>query len=63
MKATEIHKNTVRVAINWQPSGKKIESPTDRYMKLLDQQLVWCICTSSVNEGAIDAGPLLWFEQ
>ena len=33
MKATETHKNTVRVAINWQPSGKKIESPTDRYTK------------------------------
>ena len=33
MKLVEAHEDTVRVAIKWQPSGRAIESPTDRYTK------------------------------
>ena len=33
MKLVEGHDATVRVPIQWQPSGRKIESPTDRYTK------------------------------
>ena len=33
MKLVEGHRDTVRVAIRWQPSGRAIESPTARYTK------------------------------
>ena len=33
MKLVESHEDTLRVPIRWQPSGRKIESPTDRYTK------------------------------
>ena len=33
MKSVESHEDTLRVPIRWQPSGRKIETPTDRYTK------------------------------